>query len=195
MVPRTALAADLSDSSERFPGGSGLKAYCSGVRALSVPHKSQMILARGCLYSVGREGLEESQRPSREEGLRARTTADPRLFTLVPVIELTIWEAGLPLAVLPGEAIRPAHVWDGRPCATCGLGSLTVAESVWGHLSCPPLRHVTSELQLLSVISFVLVKQLLFSALLPSTSSCASLPWGPICPSQFVFLTLSEATL
>lgn len=63
------------------------------------------------------------------------------------------------------------------------------------HLSCPPLRHVTSELQLLSVISFVLVKQLLFSALLPLTSSCASLPWGPICPSQFVFLTLSEATL
>lgn len=61
------------------------------------------------------------------------------------MVKLAIWEAGLPLAVLPGEASRPAHVWDGRPCTTCDLGSLTVAGSVWGHPSCPALPHVTSE--------------------------------------------------
>lgn len=60
---------------------------------------------------------------------------------------------------------------DERACATCGLGSLTVTGSVWGHPSYLPLPHVASELQLLSVISFVLVKQLLLSALLPLTSS------------------------
>lgn len=77
------------------------------------------------------------------------------------MVKLAICEAGLPLVVLLGEASRPARVWDGRPCTTCDLGSLTVAGSVWGHPSCPHLPHATSELPLLSVISFVLVKQLL----------------------------------
>lgn len=59
--------------------------------------------------------------------------------------KVSIWEAGLPLAVLPAEASRPAQAGDGRPCATCGLDSLAVTGNVWGHPSRFPLPHVASE--------------------------------------------------